>query len=178
MARSRSSGGGSTKRSSSGGFGSAPSRSAHTAAAPVQTRHAAPAATAPPPAVHQSHAPTTHAPAAAPAAAGGGLLSGIDSTIMQGMAFGGGSAIAHRAVDGIMGPRQIEHVQVDGNNNAAAQTNNNQMQPIDSFSSSSRGAVCVDETKQFEKCLQQNGGQLSQCQFYFDMLSQCQTSMK
>lgn len=33
----------------------------------------------------------------------GGLLSGIGSTIMTGMAFGAGSEVAHQAVRGIMG---------------------------------------------------------------------------
>ena len=41
---------------------------------------------------------------------GGGMLSGMAGTIMQGMAFGTGSAIANRAVDSVMGPRQVEHV--------------------------------------------------------------------
>lgn len=36
--------------------------------------------------------------AAAPGASGGGMMSGIGSTIVQGMAFGTGSAIAHRYV--------------------------------------------------------------------------------
>jgi hypothetical protein len=33
----------------------------------------------------------------------GGMLSGIGSTIMTGMAFGAGSEIAHQAVRGLMG---------------------------------------------------------------------------
>ena len=33
------------------------------------------------------------------------MLAGIGSTIAQGMAFGTGSAVAHRAVDSVMGPR-------------------------------------------------------------------------
>ena len=31
-------------------------------------------------------------------------------SVVTGMAMGTGSAIAHRAVDGMMGPRQVEHV--------------------------------------------------------------------
>lgn len=52
-------------------------------------------------------------PAQAPAASsggGGGMLSGLAGTVMQGMAFGGGSAVANRAIDSVMGPRQVEHV--------------------------------------------------------------------
>jgi len=41
---------------------------------------------------------------AAPAA-GGGMMSGLGGMVMQGMAMGTGSAIAHRAVDSMMGPK-------------------------------------------------------------------------
>nr|KJB79567.1 hypothetical protein B456_013G054700 [Gossypium raimondii] len=55
--------------------------------------------------------PAHHAPPPAPAqsGSGGSLLGGIGSTIAQGMAFGTGSAVAHRAVDAVMGPRTIQH---------------------------------------------------------------------
>ncbi|KAF8733874.1 hypothetical protein HU200_014726 [Digitaria exilis] len=50
------------------------------------------------------------APPPAPAqSSGGSMLGGIGSTIAQGMAFGTGSAMAHRAVDAVMGPRTIQH---------------------------------------------------------------------
>lgn len=35
------------------------------------------------------------------------------------MAFGGGSAVAHRAVDAVMGPRTIQHETVASENSAA-----------------------------------------------------------
>ncbi len=57
-----------------------------------------------------SKAPTrSAAPAAAPkmsappAQGGGGMMSGLGSTMMTGMAFGAGSEVAHQAVRGIMG---------------------------------------------------------------------------
>jgi hypothetical protein len=54
--------------------------------------------------------PARQAPPPAPAQNGGGsILGGIGSTIAQGMAFGTGSAMAHRAVDAVMGPRTIQH---------------------------------------------------------------------
>jgi hypothetical protein len=45
---------------------------------------------------------------------GGGdsMLGGLASTIAQGMAFGTGSAVAHRAVDSIMGLRTVQHEQM------------------------------------------------------------------
>ncbi|KAH9696988.1 CHCH domain-containing protein [Citrus sinensis] len=62
-----------------------------------------PAARSPPP------KPVHHAPPPAPAQSGGSMLGGIGSTIAQGMAFGTGSAVAHRAVDAVVGPRTIQH---------------------------------------------------------------------
>ncbi|OAY70548.1 hypothetical protein ACMD2_11235 [Ananas comosus] len=43
-------------------------------------------------------------------------------TIAQGMAFGTGSAMAHRAVDAVMGPRTIQHETVATEATAAAAT--------------------------------------------------------
>lgn len=58
----------------------------------------------PPP--RQTQAPTRPMPAQnAPQTQqkSGGLLSGIGSTIMTGMAFGAGSEVAHQAVRSVMG---------------------------------------------------------------------------
>ena len=76
-------GGGSSSsgRSSSFGRSSSPQRSAPVAPRP----------------------PVQHAPPMQAPAQGGGMMSGIGSTIMTGMAFGAGSEIAHQAVRGIMG---------------------------------------------------------------------------
>lgn len=51
------------------------------------------------------------APLQQPAQKSGGLLSGIGSTIMQGMAFGAGSEVAHQAVRGVMGNNSHQQVQ-------------------------------------------------------------------
>ncbi|ANM69707.1 CHCH domain protein [Arabidopsis thaliana] len=48
------------------------------------------------------------------------MFSGIGSTIAQGMAFGTGSAVAHRAVDSVMGPRTIQHEAVEAASASAA----------------------------------------------------------
>lgn len=37
------------------------------------------------------------------------ILSGFYWVFFSGMAFGTGSAVAHRAVDAVMGPRTIQH---------------------------------------------------------------------
>jgi hypothetical protein len=36
--------------------------------------------------------------------------AGLMGSVVTGMAMGTGSAVAHRAVDSMMGPRQVEHV--------------------------------------------------------------------
>ncbi|CAM8904245.1 unnamed protein product [Rhodiola kirilowii] len=110
-------------------------------------------------------APVNHAPPPAPAAPqGGGMLSGIGSTIAQGMAFGGGSAMAHRAVDSIMGPRTIQHETVASEAAAPAATSS-------SFGGSSD--ACSIHSKAFNDCVNNFGSDISKCQFYMDMLAEC-----
>jgi hypothetical protein len=73
--------------------------------------------------MHSAAPPPAMAPMGAQAPAmggGGGLMGGLMGTVVQGMAFGTGSAVANRAVDAVMGPRQVEHVHT--NTPAAAGT--------------------------------------------------------
>ncbi|CAH1418259.1 unnamed protein product [Lactuca virosa] len=55
--------------------------------------------------------PVNRSPPPAPvqSSGGGSIFGGIGSTIAQGMTFGTGSVVAHRAVDSIMGPHTIQH---------------------------------------------------------------------
>merc|ERR1712137_1478552 len=110
------------------------------------------------------------APAAAPRtpapvqqSSGGGMLSGIGSTIAQGMAFGTGSAIAHRAVGAVAGsvsgggggePAPVESAQMP------------QQQQI-------QGACAMDKQMFFE-CLQVNRGDQQACSFLYEQLQSCQ----
>ncbi|TXG54048.1 hypothetical protein EZV62_019304 [Acer yangbiense] len=101
-----------------------------------------------------------HAPPPAPAQSGGGgsLLGGIGSTIAQGMAFGTGSAVAHRAVDSVMGPRTIQHENVVSEAASAA--------PVSAD-------ACNLHSKAFQDCISSFGSDISKCQFYMDMLEAC-----
>ncbi|KAJ8548159.1 hypothetical protein K7X08_021395 [Anisodus acutangulus] len=109
-------------------------------------------------------APVQHAPAPAPMqSSGGGMLSGIGSTIAQGMAFGTGSAVAHRAVDAVMGPRTIQHETVASQAPAAAA-------PTTSGAGSD---ACSMHSKAFQDCINSSGSDIGKCQFYMDMLSEC-----
>ncbi|KAJ7968321.1 Cox19-like CHCH family protein [Quillaja saponaria] len=94
------------------------------------------------------------------------------------MAFGTGSAVAHRAVDSVMGPRTIQHETVVSESAAAPAPAAN------SFSD-----ACGVHTKAFQdilkrakqikweedrgECLISSGNDISKCQFYMDMLSEC-----
>ncbi|CAN6482329.1 unnamed protein product [Victoria cruziana] len=109
--------------------------------------------------------PASHAPPPAPVQnGGGGMLSGIGSTIAQGMAFGTGSAVAHRAVDAVLGPRTIQHETVATDASAAPSAAVNNMSGSD---------ACSIHSKAFQDCLNNYGSEISKCQFYLDMLNEC-----
>ncbi|KAL6218357.1 hypothetical protein ACLB2K_011571 [Fragaria x ananassa] len=111
------------------------------------------------PAPRRAPAPVRQAPAPAPAQSGSG--GGIGSVIAEGMAFGGGSAIAHRAVDSLFGPRTIKHETVV----SAA--------PAPTASSMGGSDACSVHSKAFQDCISNFGSDISKCQFYMDMLSDC-----
>ena len=128
MAR-RSGGGGFRRSSPSPG----PSRSARTAAPP-------------------QHAP----PPSAPAQQRPGMMSGLGGTLMQGMAFGAGSEVAHQAVRGIMGSGSGS-----GNHEAHQQAPQTVSEP------------CYQQNQDFMNCLQYNKNDMGMCQNYLDLFKQC-----
>ncbi|KQK13749.1 uncharacterized protein C6C3.02c [Brachypodium distachyon] len=108
--------------------------------------------------------PVRQAPPPAPTqSGGGGILSGIGSTIAQGMAFGTGSAVAHRAVDAVMGPRTIQHENVVSEAVAT---------PAPMGNTAGSGS-CDNPSKAFQDCINHYGSDISKCQFYLDMLNEC-----
>ncbi|KAL4614972.1 uncharacterized protein LOC142642847 [Castanea sativa] len=110
--------------------------------------------------------PVSHAPPPAPvqASSGGSMLGGIGSTIAQGMAFGTGSAVAHRAVDAVMGPRTIQHETVASEAAGA---------PAPTANSLGGSDACNIHSRAFQDCLNSYGNDISKCQFYMDLLSEC-----
>ena len=171
---SRRSASSSSSSSSGGGFrsrsvGVGSSRSASSVAAK-------PAASATPARPQQQH-PATPAPqqaSAVPApmqapSGGGGMLSGIGGTIAQGMAFGTGSAIAHRAVDGIAGmfggggDKSVEQ--------AAPQQQ--QQEPMSQMANQ-QNDMCAYDKQAFYTCLNENKNDQTTCNFLYDQLKQCQ----
>ena len=91
------------------------------------------------------------------------MLGGLGATIAQGVAFGTGSAVAHRAVDAVMGPRTIQHETV-GAEAASAQP---------APATSSAGDACNLHSRAFQDCVNNYGSDISKCQFYLDMLNEC-----
>jgi coiled-coil-helix-coiled-coil-helix domain-containing protein 10 len=119
----------------------------------------------------QAPAPSRAAPppAAAPApSGGGGMLSGLGSTIMQGMAFGTGSAIAREAVGAVMG---------GGSKNSAPAPEQAAAAPAPSQNHNMSGP-CADDYKAFTMCVKQNPNDISQCDFYMQSLQACQTAQR
>ncbi|XP_047311920.1 uncharacterized protein C6C3.02c-like isoform X2 [Impatiens glandulifera] len=106
----------------------------------------------------------SHAPPPAPVQSGGGgsMFGAIGSTIAQGMAFGTGSAVAHRAVDAVMGPRTIQHENVASEASAPLASGNSMVSD-----------ACNLHSKAFQDCLNTSGSEISKCQFYMDMLAEC-----
>ncbi|GAQ81845.1 hypothetical protein KFL_000920290 [Klebsormidium nitens] len=138
--------------------------------APRAPARPAAARPAPPPATtHSAPAPAHHQQSS-----GGGLMSSIGSTIAQGMAFGGGSAVAHRAVDAVMGPRTV-HAAPEAPS-AAAEPAQYAGNSAAQFSNSSMDNACSNQTKSFRDCIEHYGDDISKCQFYADMLKECRTN--
>lgn len=107
-----------------------------------------------------------------PAQRPGGMMSGIGSTIMTGMAFGAGSEIAHQAVRGIIGgghnnggsPHEVPQQEVK----QVEQVQQNQHQQVN---------PCMTYNNKFIDCLKQNGNDISSCQNFFDDLKICEKNM-
>ncbi|PWA69873.1 hemiasterlin resistant protein 1 [Artemisia annua] len=139
-------------------------------------------------------------PAPVQSSGGGSMLGGIGSTIAQGMAFGTGSAVAHRAVDAVMGPRTIQHETVGAAAPEAAPANSSYsdacgmhsraFQDVTSFSGFVRNLMVITVVSEVRphspekwldlaflrrtvECINTSGSDISKCQFYMDMLAEC-----
>lgn len=99
---------------------------------------------------------------------GGGLLG----TVAQGMAFGTGSAMAHRAVDGIMGPRGGGHAQESYEDGAATPASYDGYESQQSYED---GGACGFYQRDFNQCMQQNRNDAVACRNFFDLLTRCQS---
>ena len=69
--------------------------------------------------------------------------------------MGTGSAMAHRAVDSVMGPRTM-HVETTGAPSAEAA-------PV----------PCAQQMSAFQGCVDSSNGDLARCQMYYEVLQAC-----
>ena len=102
---------------------------------------------------------------------GGGMLGGIGSTIVQGMAFGGGSEIGHQVVRSMMGGSSHGNHQGE-NQNAPVQQNQQQQQQT-----TQNENPCSGFNMKFVECLKTSNNEISSCQSIFNDLKLCQNSM-
>mmetsp|Transcript_28967 Transcript_28967/g.61491 ORF Transcript_28967/g.61491 Transcript_28967/m.61491 type:complete len:160 (+) Transcript_28967:179-658(+) len=152
MARSRRGGGG----GGGGLFGSK-----RKAAPPAPARKPAP----PPPA--PAARPPPPAPMQQQPAQSGGMLSGIGSTIAQGMAFGTGSAIAHRAVGAVAGS-------FGGSDDSAPAEQQQAGAPAQVDQQQQLQGACSYDKEMFFDCLKVNRGDQEACSFLYQQLQSCQ----
>jgi hypothetical protein len=81
-----------------------------------------------------------------------------------GAALGTGSAMAHRAIDGLMGPRG------GGGGEAAAPA---AAAPEAYAAGPSPEERCAQQAKAFAECMSRNSGDMAACQFYFESMQVC-----
>ena len=98
---------------------------------------------------------------------GSSLLGGMASMIGQGMMWGTGSGIGHRAADAIMGPRTI-HYEAHNNASSEGAPASGGGAPVDA-----RTNPCAGPMELFGKCLEQNTDNVAQCQAFADLLTSC-----
>ena len=95
-------------------------------------------------------------------------MSGIGSTIAQGMAFGTGSAIAHQAVGAVVGSMS------GGGGSEAAPQPVEQANPQYQQQQMQQQGACGQDKQMFFECLQVNRGDQQACSFLYEQLQTCQ----
>lgn len=83
--------------------------------------------------------------------------------------MGTGSAIAHRAVDSFMGPRETKVVHENAPAAPAA--------PAAAAPMSDDGP-CGQRVKEFADCMSRNNGDMQACNFYFESMQSCKTQYR
>jgi len=111
------------------------------------------------------------APKAAPPAqqqsGGGGMMGGLGGMIAQGMAFGTGSAIAHRAVGAVAGA-------MGGDDDEGAERQDGGAAPAQQQQQQN---PCMEPMMQFNQCVGSNGADISMCQSLYQSLQECQSQV-
>ncbi len=87
------------------------------------------------------------------------VISNIGSSIVSGMAFGTGSAIANKAIGSIFGT---------GQNPVSVESQNASSNVVISNHDS-----CINEYKNFMRCIQDNNNNIKACDYYMKNLEIC-----
>ncbi|KAE8715573.1 glutamine amidotransferase [Hibiscus syriacus] len=95
---------------------------------------------------------------------------GFGATIVDGIGWGVGTAMAHRAADAIVGPRVIKHETVASSEPAASTA------PAPNTKNLVNSDACGGQSKALSDSLTNYGNDISKCQFYIDMLKECRRS--
>ena len=96
-------------------------------------------------------------------------MSGLMGTMVSGMAFGTGSAIAHQAVGAAVGA-------MSGSGDKAAPQQQQQQQQ--QAAQPAAANMCSQQQNTFYECLQRSNNNAAACNDYFEALSQCQVNAK
>ena len=123
----------------------------------------------------RSPSPPRQAP---PRQQSGGLFGGqgLGQTMMTGMAFGAGSAVAHKAVDGIMGGGRGGHAEGGGQMapSEGGQTSAYGGEPAYSEAQQQQENPCMTFNSALLQCMQQNTGEIGLCQNYMNDVVTCE----
>ncbi|KAG0467884.1 hypothetical protein HPP92_017212 [Vanilla planifolia] len=106
-------------------------------------------------------------PVSAPNGGVGSALGGLGGAIVDGIGFGTGSAIAHRAVDALLGPRAVRHEVVAPSEQACVASSTPHATGTKGYD------ACNLQSKAFQDCINSNGSEITKCQFYLDTLNEC-----
>ena len=96
-----------------------------------------------------------------------GMFGGLMGTLVQGMAFGAGSEVAHQAIRSVTGGSG--HQQVDNTQQHVSQ---------DQMQSQTQSNPCTMENTNFVDCLKFNSNNITGCQSYLDSLKTCEARYK
>ncbi len=97
-----------------------------------------------------------------------GMGLGLGSALATGMAFGGGSAIAHHALGRMFGQPYQSYPQQGGPQNELSRENTNQLEQ------QYKANPCFEYDSKFLDCLKDNKDDISKCQVFFNDMVKCQ----
>ena len=104
----------------------------------------------------------------------GGMMGGIGSTIVTGMALGAGSEIGHQAVRSLIGGGSHHGNEPIPQNN---QTQTEEVHETNTNNLSQKQSLCSPINQRFVECLKKNGNDISDCQNLFNDLKSCEKGM-